>query len=122
ETRRKVLAGEELITPWGRHRRFTLITRENKHSVMNEALAFLPQSTASDMTVHALTQLRPALKGIGYIRNIIHDALLAECHEDDAEEVGHTMRTQMIKSAELIVGDYVPFATDVTVGRSWGDV
>lgn len=122
ETRQKVLDGKDLITPWGRRRRYTLITPENKHDIMNEALAFLPQSTASDMCLQALTWLRPELKGKAFIRNTIHDALLIECHADDAEEVAQLVSKRMIESAETIVGDYVAFATDYKVGKNWGEV
>jgi DNA polymerase-1 len=122
KTRTRVLSGEDLITPRGRHRRFWLITDENRDAVMNEALAFLPQSTASDMTLDALAELRPKLRGIGFIRNIIHDAMIVECHRDNAEMVAKMMDDEMVKAAERIVGDYVPFATESKIGLSWGDV
>jgi uracil-DNA glycosylase family 4 len=122
EVMRKVLHGEDLITPWGRHRRYTLITKENRDKTMNEALSFLPQSTASDMCLDALIYLRPALKGIGWIRNTVHDALYAECHEDDAEEVAIMMDKQMVESAQKIVGDYVLFKTDAHIARDWGSL
>jgi uracil-DNA glycosylase family 4 len=122
KTRTDVLSGKDLITPWGRHRRFWLITEENVSNVMNEALAFLPQSTASDMTLMALTNLRPKLRGIGFIRNIIHDAMIVECKRDDADMVAKMMDEEMRLAAEHIVGDYVPFATESTYGPSWGDV
>jgi len=122
DTRARVLAGQDLITPYGRHRRYMLITKENMHNVMNEALAFLPQSTASDMCLGALVEVRKDLRGIGHIRNIIHDALLVECHRDDAEWVGELVSNRMIESAQKIVGDYVTFKTDVKIGNNWGEV
>jgi DNA polymerase-1 len=122
QTRAKVLGGEDLVTPRGRHRRYWLITDDNVKDIMNEALAFLPQSTASDMTLDALTNLRPRLRGIGFIRNIIHDAMLIECPADRAEEVAQMADYEMKLAAERIVGDYVPFATESTFGPSWGDV
>jgi DNA polymerase-1 len=121
-TRQRVLEGGDLVTPWGRRRRYALITDENKDAIMNEALAFMPQSTASDMCVQALTWTRPQLKGLGWIRNIVHDSLLVECHEEDAEEVTAIIEKNMIDSAKTIVGDYVKFAVESTVGKSWGDV
>jgi DNA polymerase-1 len=122
ETRQRVLDGEDLITPWGRHRRYALITKENVKDIMNEALAFLPQSTASDMCLQALTWTRPQLKGIGYIRNIVHDSLLVECHREDVEEVKTIAERNMIESAKSIVGDYVKFDVDTKVGMHWGEV
>ena len=122
QTKQSVLAGNDLETPWGRRRRFMLITNDNVDSVMNEALAFLPQSTASDMCLQAMVWLRRELKGTGYIRNIIHDAILIECHKDRAEEVAALADLRMRESAETIVGDYVKFATEAKIGKSWGDV
>jgi len=122
DVKRKVLDGEDLITPWGRHRRFALITDDNREKTMNEALAFIPQSTASDICLQALYWLRPQLKGIAYIRNMMHDALLIECHQDAVEEVKPIVERNMIESAKTIVGDYVKFEVDTKVGRSWGDV
>jgi DNA polymerase I-like protein with 3'-5' exonuclease and polymerase domains len=117
-----VLDGEDLVTPWGRTRSYPLITKENVKDIMNEALAFLPQSTASDMTLQAMGWIREETKGFGWIRNIVHDNVMTECHEEDAEEVAQIQERLMIKSAETIVGDYVKFAVDTTTGKSWGDL
>jgi uracil-DNA glycosylase family 4 len=119
-TRQAVHRGEDLITPFGRHRRFWLITDQNKHEIMNEALAFLPQSTASDVCLRALIYARPALKGIGYIRNIVHDSLLAECPKEKVEETQQILTDCMLRSAHELVGDYVRFDVDVTTGDNWG--
>lgn len=122
QTRRAVLDGNDLVTPWGRHRRYALITKENRDAIMNEALAFLPQSTASDMCLQALTWTRQELKGIAWIRNIVHDSLLIECYREDVEEVTKAVERNMIESAKTIVGDYVKFAVESTVGDNWGAV
>ena len=121
-TRQRVLSGKYLETPWGRRRRFGLITDENKKSVINEALAFIPQSTASDMCLQAFTCARKELRGTAFLRNIVHDSILAECHPDDAEGVAATLDRLMVESAQTIVGDYVRFATDYKIGTNWGEV
>jgi DNA polymerase-1 len=120
ETRRKVLQGEDLVTVFGRHRRFWLITNQNRKDVLNEALAFLPQSTASDICLDAFVHIRPRLKGVGYIRNIVHDSMLAECHEDNVMEVTTIMNEEMLASAARVVGDYVQFRVDFKSGPNWG--
>lgn len=112
----------DLITPFGRHRRFPLLTADNFSKATKEALSFEPQSTSSDLCLRALTRVRPKMKGLGFIRNIVHDNIMAECHEKDAEEVGELLHAEMIKSAHELVGDYVLFATDTSVGRSWGQL
>jgi uracil-DNA glycosylase family 4 len=121
-TRASVLAGRDLVTPWGRRRRFPLITKENRTDILNEALAFIPQSTASDMCLQAFTRARRELKGVAYLRNIVHDSILAECRREDAEYVAGVLDRCMVESARTIVGDYVAFATDYKVGTNWGEV
>jgi DNA polymerase-1 len=121
EVRKKVLAGDDLITPFGRRRRFWLITDQNKKDVLNEALSYLPQSTASDICVAALTDLRPMLRGLGFIRLTIHDAIVTECHESKADQVG-TMMQEVMMSKGRDFTDYVPFPTDISVGKTWGDL
>jgi len=122
ETRKRVLSGEDLITPFGRHRRYTLITKENVKDIMNEALAFLPQSTASDMCLQALVEVRKETRGLAYVRNTMHDALLLECHPNDVPQVTEIVERNMIESAKSIVGDYVKFAVETTTGKNWGEV
>lgn len=118
----QVMKGNDLVTPWGRHRRFSLITPENKKSVMNEALAFMPQSTAADMCLLAFTKVRQELKGVAFVRNIIYDAILAECKPEDAEYVKTVIEKHMLESAQVIVGDYIKFAVETDIGPDWGSV
>jgi DNA polymerase-1 len=120
QTKAKVNAGEDLVTPFGRHRRFWLITDQNKHEIMNEALAFLPQSTASDICLNAFINLRPNLQGIGWVRNLVHDSIMVECHRDNVDLVKKLLRHYMIESAKKIVGDFVKFDVDIDTGTNWG--
>jgi DNA polymerase-1 len=121
-TRRAVLHGDDLVTAFGRHRRFWLITKENKKDIMNEALAFLPQSTASDACLQAFTWVRPELKGIGYVRNIVHDNIMVETHRNNADKVADILRYYMVKSGSQVVENYVNIDVDVSVGTDWGQL
>lgn len=122
QIQRDVQDGKDLITPWGRRRRFHLITKENLSNTLNEALAFKPQSTSSDICLQAFAWARERLKGKAWLRNIVHDSILAECREEYAEEVARILDECMIESAYSIVGDYVKFATDSKIGNHWGAV
>lgn len=121
DVRAKVLRGDDLITPFGRRRRFHLITDENKKDVLNEALSFLPQSTASDICLSALIDLRPMLKGKGWLRLTIHDALVVECPEKNKEEVAAMLKYTMEEHGRRYT-DYVPFSVDLSYGKSWGEL
>lgn len=121
DVKNRVLSGKDLITPFGRRRRFHLITKQNQHSVLNEALSYLPQSTASDICLSALIDVRPRLKGLGWIRLTIHDALVVETPERHRNEVSEMLREAMVRKG-LEFTDYVPFTVDLSYGRSWGDL
>lgn len=114
--------GHDLVTPLGRHRRFMLVTDTNRHEVEKEALAFLPQSTSSDICLGAMINVRRDLKGVGWVRNIVHDSILAECRAEDAADVASLMHRRMVESAERVVGNYVKFDTDSKTGLRWGEV
>jgi uracil-DNA glycosylase family 4 len=116
---RRVHQGEDLVNPFGRHRRFYLITDFNRKSVENEAMASLPQAIASDMCLESACRLSE--KGL-HIVNLIHDAILAEVSPDEAEEVGELMDRVMCEVAREITDGYVEFRTDWKVGKNWLEV
>jgi uracil-DNA glycosylase family 4 len=117
----QVLRGEPLVSPFGRQRRFYLVTEQNKREVFNEALSYLPQSTASDICLSALIRLRPLLRGMAFIRLTIHDAIVVECEEVRQEYVAEVLRQIMVEEGVKFT-DYVPFPVDVSFGKSWGDL
>jgi uracil-DNA glycosylase family 4 len=121
QVKKLVLAGEDLQTTFGRKRRFALITDENRKDVLNEALSFLPQSTASDICLSALVRLRPMLRGKGHLRLTIHDALVAECDERYRDEVADLIRQVMVEEGAKWT-DYVPFKVDISYGKHWGEL
>jgi uracil-DNA glycosylase family 4 len=122
EIQQLVLQGEDLKTPFGRSRRFGLITTQNRHEVLKEALAFKPQSISSDICLGAMGNVRRELRGVGWVRNIVHDSILVECAPERADFVSRLMDARMVESAAAVVGDYVKFATDSKVGLRWGEV
>lgn len=116
-----VLNGEDLVTSFGRRRRFWLITKENKKDVLNEALSYLPQSTASDICLRSLIRLRPMLRGLGFIRLTVHDALYIECKEERKELITEMACSVMVEEGAKWT-DYVPFTVDVSYGKNWGEL
>ncbi|HNV18245.1 MAG TPA: DNA polymerase [Rectinema sp.] len=118
-----VINGDDLITPFGRHRRYNLITAANKDNLMNEALAFLPQSTASDMTLTAAVEFNGSSSHLdARIVNLVHDAIMIDCPRENVEEVIDFVESCMLESAHSVVGDYVSFAVASSYGESWEDL
>jgi DNA polymerase-1 len=115
----RIHRGEPLVNPFGRHRRFYLITPANQRDVENEAMAFLPQSTASDIGLESAA--RCTREGI-YIVNLVHDALYAEARPDEVDDVKALMNKIMVETAEEYTEHYVPFRTDASVGKRWSDL
>jgi DNA polymerase I-like protein with 3'-5' exonuclease and polymerase domains len=115
----KVHRGEDLVNPFGRHRRFYLITDQNQSSIHNEAMAYLPQSTASDICLEAAC--RCWRDGVD-IRNLIHDAILAEAAPDEAGEVRSLIQKHMADVGREVTDNYVNFDTDGKIGTSWDQV
>lgn len=113
--KKKIKNHEHLISPFGRHRRFPLITPENRRDIEREAMAFLPQGTASDICLLAAIELE---KNSVPIVNLVHDEITAEVPIDEAEDVGSTMSKVMVKTGEDFVDGYVAFKADAEYGRS----
>lgn len=120
-TTQKVLKGEDLISPFGRKRSFYLITNDNRKDVLNEALSFLPQSTASDICLSALIRLRPLLQDLATVRLSIHDAIVVETHKNNQEEVEEIMRREMVDAGRRF-SDFCTFAVDVSTGQRLGEL
>jgi len=115
-----------LETTFGRRRHFPLITNRNKDDVRNEALAFVPQSTASDICLSAFVQLRPALESYfddsARIRLTIHDAIVTEVREDLVVPVGDLQAKIMETAGNWWAREQhsdVPFKVAFKRGTSW---
>lgn len=115
----RIHLGQALVNPFGRHRRFYLITPTNQRDVENEAMAFLPQSTASDIGLEAAS--RCTKEGI-FIVNTVHDALYAEARPDEVDDVKILMNKIMVETGEEVTEGYVPFRTDAKVGKRWSEL
>lgn len=118
---KRVLDGEDLVTPFGRRRSFHLITKENKHEVINEALSYLPQSIASDICLSSLVTLRRLLDGMAVIRLTVHDSLVAECHKDNVDRVTSLMKREMLDAGRKFT-TYVNYAVDISTGKRYGEL
>lgn len=76
------------------------------------------QGTAADIMKLAMVKVHRKLKEEKLQANIIlqvHDELIIECLEDEAERVSEILKTEMERVAELTV----PLTVDAHIGRNW---
>ena len=121
----QVELGNYLETPWGRRRRFGIVTPASLHSLQNEAKNFPIQSSSSDTLLWCCIQHEKELTEHGIkIINLIHDSALVEIPADPAiiKWFGTNMNQWMVNVPVELFDCPVPFSTDFEVGLTWGDL
>ena len=94
----------------------------NHSSTQNEALAFVPQSTANDICLNAAIKINEQVGQYGAkLIGLVHDATYVECPEETVEECSHMMEHEMSKAATLVF-NRVPFVAEAEVGNNWEEV
>lgn len=118
---RNALENGRSTTPFGRVRRWNIITRENKQNVLNQAVNFPVQSTASDINLLAMIKLNQQFKdtGLGHVLFVVHDSQDYEVREGKEAEVAamvrKTMTTWPFPSKAVL-------DIETKFGPSWGEV
>lgn len=114
-----------LETPYGRLRRFGLISEATRYKIEKEAWAFLPQSTANDFCLSSLAELRKAFGWSEHspkIINTVHDSIVVEAPENERKEVAQLMQKIMSETAANTFSEEVPFNVDAEFGKSYGEL
>lgn len=94
----------------------------NYASAQNEALAFVPQSTANDICLNAAIKINKQVGQYGAkLIGLVHDATYVECPEETVEECSRMMEREMSKAATLVF-NRVPFVAEAEVGNNWEEV
>lgn len=94
----------------------------NYASTQNEALAFVPQSTANDICLNAAIKINEQVRQYGAkLIGLVHDATYVECPEETVEECSRMMEREMSKAATLVF-NRVPFVAEAEVGNNWEEV
>lgn len=100
-----------------------LFVSDNSYSsTQNEALAFVPQSTANDICLNAAIKINEQVGQYGAkLIGLVHDATYVECPEETIEECSKMMEREMANAATLVF-NRVPFAAEAEVGNNWEEV
>src|SRR5690606_8823907 len=111
-----------LITPFNRVFQSEVITWRNKNAVQNAALAFVPQSTASDICVTAAMEVHKRIGAYGgRITALVHDAIYYEGPPSQMEAIQKMVEREMIGAASAVF-HRVEFAVESGIGRDWTEV
>jgi DNA polymerase-1 len=90
-----------------------------REGALRAAMNMPIQGSAADLTKMAMTAIEPKLpKGAFQIMQI-HDSIMVECKEEDAEKVGAMMKETM-ESIYPELG--VNLKVDVSIGKNWGEL
>ncbi|MBX7171196.1 MAG: hypothetical protein K1X72_09570 [Pyrinomonadaceae bacterium] len=83
------------------------------------AMNFPIQGTSADILKRALRLLHDAISGTSAkLVNIVHDEIIVECDENEAEQTAQTLEKAMISAAEEIVKK-VPIKVDAKIADEW---
>lgn len=122
EVKQKLLTDQVLTSVFGRKRRYPLITKFNRDDIINEAIAFEPQSTASDINTLAAVELNK--RGFD-VRLMVHDSILVQVRRDNAEAEKEGVKQVMEYAAQEHFMTHFPdfkmeFPVDADVADNWG--
>jgi len=120
---REAVTGGDLVTRFGRRFQHEVVNFRNKASVERSALSFLPQSTASDITLKAYVALRKWIKANKrdwIFRAVVHDALTYDTPVSEAQEAQEVISRFMIDAATEVIPE-VPFAVDGNIAQNWAE-
>ncbi len=114
-------------TLFGRKCWFPRINSGNPNERMGSERAAINaplQGTCADIIKRAMVRMMPALEaaGLGHVRMLlqVHDELVFELPEADAEAAGEVIRSVMAGAARPAVDLSVPLGVEVGIGPSWG--
>lgn len=114
--------GNERKTKFGLTFNPLFVSDNNYSSTQNEALAFVPQSTANDICLNAAIKINEQVGQYGAkLIGLVHDATYVECPEETVEECSRMMEREMSKAATLVF-NRVPFVAEAEVGNNWEEV
>ena len=79
------------------------------------------QSLASDGLKQALVFLWPKLKALGaYPVNLIHDEIVVECKQNQADEVSEILENAMVDGMQCYLKK-VPIVVETKIASSWAE-
>lgn len=118
------LQQQNIVTPFGRKRRFGVVSRENVDELQNEASNFPIQGPASDITLHAAMNTDDELESMDvHIINLVHDEILSDVPDLETAIIADEIITTAVqRAAEKWLSTDLPFPTNSGIGTHWGNL
>lgn len=117
EIERKAVNGEPIINAYGRQFQAEVVSRKNRQSIINSALAFTSQSTANDICLTAALAVEPQLAQYGArMMTTLHDAIYCSVPAENAEAVGKLLVAELEQAGHRLYDGIVPFKSSMKVG------
>lgn len=111
-----------VASPYGRLRRFHLLTKENFNASVREAVNFVPQSTGGDLTLRSVILLAKEIDWKkAAIAITVHDNIVGDVKKNYVDEYKTMCEQIMITRAKDELGWNIPFKVDIGVGPNWGE-
>lgn len=107
-----------LTTEFGRKRRWSLVTADNRWKVENQATNFKSQSTGSDICLTRVILLTQLLKERNYGRVLltVHDSIVFSIHKDKVHEAVALIEKTM---CDVPIETDTPFFVDTGIGPDY---
>jgi len=122
EIKHKAIQEEQLETPFGRRRRFHLITEKNKHDIERQALNIPVSSTANDVNFFVMMELRDRMHPVVKPKFPVHDSIVQSNRLDmTAEQVGEVMNIFSDVPQQVLGCKDLEFHWDFAIGPNWAD-
>jgi uracil-DNA glycosylase family 4 len=113
-----------LTSPFGRKRRYGLVTRDIARSIRKEAGNYDPQSTLTDCMLTAICDFMDRYDSSSVVCPVIfmHDSMVIETPTRLVNSVAADAVALMMDVPRRVLHTELPFTVDVKVGSRWGSL
>lgn len=116
----------QIVAKTGRIRRFGMITQNNLHRVLNQAINFEVQGMAGDINTLAsgwMNQWCKKNQPTSKVVLMVHDAIYVECKDEHTEQVVTVLCDFMSKAGkEILNDDWIIIKADAKTAKRWGQL
>jgi len=113
----------EVLSHYGRKRRWGLITADNLKDVDHEARNFAVSSPSSDTNLLCMLEIYKTFPRTDVLPLLpIHDAVLMSVNESKKDELIPAICNLYRETAQRLMKTDMPFHVDAEVGKSWGEM